>query len=364
MAIIRSSKPVLLRKDMDAVLQTMVDEKIGPGEKKREYVSLFASYIHRSSGFALRSYLDAIVFSLDALGLEKGDGVALSVLTPRIYLEAIKRLELNPVLLDVGEDMMISIKGLEDNIDKIKGIVYYEPICQVPRTFDPIREFSIPVLEDISESVGSSFGEEGEEPKDKKGKTGQASKEDTALTRSGRLGKIVIASSEEDDIVSTAGGAILLYDDEDTGERIKKNLGSFSSYLEMPDLNAALGVIQITKLDQMISRRRSLYREYLNATLKTKAKPFGSASNLFNPNGACYSAIVPSRVDEAKEFARKYGVSTEKTFSGAIGARYLDKVDRFPNAIPALTRAVSFPLYPFLSSMDIDTIIKVLSHLH
>ena len=32
MDLIRFFKPTLRRKDMDAVLQTMVDEKIGPGE--------------------------------------------------------------------------------------------------------------------------------------------------------------------------------------------------------------------------------------------------------------------------------------------------------------------------------------------
>ena len=51
---IRYTKPTLIRKDMDAVLQTMVDEKIGPGEKRREFIKLFALYIDKKDGIAVR----------------------------------------------------------------------------------------------------------------------------------------------------------------------------------------------------------------------------------------------------------------------------------------------------------------------
>ena len=90
MALIRFYKPALYRKDMDAVLQTMVDEKIGPGERKKEFLRSFAAYIGKKDGIALRSYPDAIVAALHALGIEEGESVMISVLSPRIYLEAFR----------------------------------------------------------------------------------------------------------------------------------------------------------------------------------------------------------------------------------------------------------------------------------
>ena len=43
MALIPFYKPTIRRKDMDAVLQTMVDERIGPGERAQEFLKQFCS---------------------------------------------------------------------------------------------------------------------------------------------------------------------------------------------------------------------------------------------------------------------------------------------------------------------------------
>ena len=57
--------------------------------------------------------------------------------------------------------------------------------------------------------------------------------------------------------------------------------------------------------------------------------------------------------------ALKYQVTARKTFSKAIGSKYQDRFDKYPKAVPALSRAVSFPLYPFLSQSEISTVQKV-----
>ena len=103
MALIRFYKPALYRKDMDAVLQTMVDEKIGPGERKKEFLHVFSIFLGKSDGIALRSYLDAISAALIASDVHEGDGVIISVLSPKIYLEAFRRLGVKAVLVDTDE---------------------------------------------------------------------------------------------------------------------------------------------------------------------------------------------------------------------------------------------------------------------
>ena len=136
MANIRFYKPALFRKDMDAVLQTMVDEKIGPGEKKREFVKAMAEYLKRKSGFALRTYFDSIALALESLGLENGDGVALSVLTPKIYLEAIKKLSLKPIYVDTDKAFMPSVEEISKKSESIKALILFEPCSQVPANIE------------------------------------------------------------------------------------------------------------------------------------------------------------------------------------------------------------------------------------
>lgn len=342
MALIKFYKPALFRKDMDAVLQTMVDEKIGPGERKRAFVSSFCSFLGLSYGISLRTYNDMIQASLTALNIQSGDSVILSVLTPRVYLDVFKRLGVKPILVDVDDSMMVSAENSKKYIDQAKAIVYYEPLCQIPSSFEEIKSLNLPIIEDISESVGSSYGD----------------------IKAGMLGDIVICSTEEDNIISTAGGAVAMTNSEEFYENMRKYLGSSSSYLELPDMNAALGIVQLSNLENLISRRSNIYRIYSQAVMKSNCKMFGSRAVEFKPNGAGFAVIVNSRPDETVEFAKKYQITVKKTFSHSIGSRYMDRFDLYPKAIPALTRAISFPLYPFLQGSDIDTIQKVLSHIH
>lgn len=343
MALIRFYKPALYRKDMDAVLQTMVDEKIGPGDRKKEFLKTFASYIGKKDGIALRSYLDVIVASLNALGLKDGDSVIISVLSPRIYLEAFRRTGIKPILIDTDET---GLPSLEDAASKLtenpKAIVYYEPLCQIPESFDALKDLGLPVIEDISQSLGSCYAES---------------------IKAGMGGDIVISEFEENGVISTGGGAAAVSSDEAKIESLKKEAAVGSPYVDLPDMNAALGIVQLSKIDTLLMRRNELYRLFMQAQMKSGAKLFGSSSPSFFSNGYGFSVIVNTKPDDSIEFAKKHDVSSKRTFSQSIGARYQDKYDRFPNAIAPVTRAISFPLYPFLSKSEIESIKRVVSHL-
>ena len=79
----------------------------------------------------------------------------------------------------------------------------------------------------------------------------------------------------------------------------------------------------------------------------------------FEINGYGFSCIVNERPDDTIALALKDQVTARKTFGKAIGSKYQDRFDKFPKAVPALSRAVSFPLYPFLSQSEIATVQKV-----
>ena len=340
---IRFYKPALYRKDMDAVLQTMVDEKIGPGERKKEFLKTFASYIGKKDGIALRSYLDVIIASLNALELGEGDGVLISVLSPKIYLEAFRRTGVKPILIDSDETGLPSIEDATAKLSEDpKAIIYYEPICQVPESFEPLKELGLPIIEDISQSLGSVYGDE---------------------TRAGMGGDIVISEFEENGVISTGGGAAAVSSDDSRIEKLKKEASLGSPYVDLPDMNAALGIVQLGKIDTLLARRNELYRLFMQAQMKSGAKLFGSSSPTMYANGYGFSVIVNTKPDDAMDFAVKHGVSSKRTFTQSIGARYQDRFDRFPNAIAPLTRAISFPLYPFLAKSEIESIQRVVSHL-
>ena len=339
MAAIKFQKPALFRKDMDAVLQTMVDEKIGPGEKKKAFIKAFSLYAGKKDGAALRSFIDALGIIFHTLALNEGDLCAISVLSPEIYLEAFRRNGIKPYLLDVDQDMMPDTEGLRKGLEEgVKALVYFEPLGQLPQDISEIKSLGIPIIEDITESIGSKNGK----------------------IQPGMVGDIVIASTEENSMVSTAGGAVILTDREDYLEVIKKSVQDYSSYIEMADMNAALGIVQLEKLPLVVQRRSAIWHMYQDEAMKrNRVKVFGTSGADFETNGFGFCAIVNERPDETIQLAQKYQVTARKTFSKAIGARYQDRYDRFPRSVPALGRGVSFPLYPFLSSAEVSTVQKV-----
>ena len=339
MAAVKFQKPALFRKDMDAVLQTMVDEKIGPGEKKKLFVKSYATYCKKKDGVALRSFIDAVTISLKVLGLQEGDCCAISVLSPEIYSEAFRRSGIKPYLLDVDSEMMPDLASLKDNLDKgIKALLLFEPMGLLHSSITPYKELGLPFIEDVTQSVGSKFGD----------------------VYPGAIGDIIISSTEEDSIVSTAGGAVLLSDNEEYTALMKKETSDYSPFIEMADMNAALGIVQLEKLPSVVSRRSTIWRIYQDEVLKrNRVKVFGNGSVDFEINGYGFSCIVNERPDETIALALKYQVTARKTFSKAIGSKYQDRFDKYPKAVPALSRAVSFPLYPFLSQSEISTVQKV-----
>ena len=244
-----------------------------------------------------------------------------------------------PEVNTVSEGLQQAEKKLDENP---KAFVYYEPQCQIPESFEALKELGLPVIEDISQSLGSVYSD---------------------TVKAGMGGDIVLSEFEENAVVSTGGGAAAVSSDDTKIENLKKEASIGSPYVDLPDMNAALGIVQLSKVDALLARRNELYRLFVQSQMKSGAKLFGSSSPSFFANGFGFSVIVNTKPDDAIEFARKHEVSAKRTFSQSIGSRYQDKYDRFPNAIAPVTRAISFPLYPFLSKAEIESIRRVVSHL-
>ena len=339
---IRFTKPTLTRKDMDAVLQTMVDEKIGPGEKKREFVKLFSAFVGSKDGIVLRSFSDTLMYSLSALNLEKGSVIAISLLSPRIYEYVIKKMGYEVYFTDIDEFGQPSIDDVQNGIEKqgVKALVLFSPLGSIYKEIEGYKELSIPIIEDVSESLCSEFGE----------------------LKAGALGDIVICSFEEDGIISTGGGAIAVSRKDEYIDALKKELDKTKRYNELPDMNASLGIVQLVKIDSTIERRREIFKAFQQSLQKGDGKSFLSGNINFNPNGYTFPVMIETRLDEAVAFAEKYGIEVKRSFRDSVGIRFQDKYERYPNAVGPVSRCLSFPLYPFLKSTDVDTIEKVLRH--
>ena len=73
--------PTIRRKEMDAVLTAMVEEKIGPGERSRLLIQTAKEQLRFDYALALRSPIVALHLALKALDVKAGQGVIISALS-------------------------------------------------------------------------------------------------------------------------------------------------------------------------------------------------------------------------------------------------------------------------------------------
>lgn len=342
MALIPFYKPTLRRKDMDAVLQTMVDERIGPGEKKNEFLKAFCAYIGSQSGVALRSYHDALRSALLALSLPPGATIGVSALSPSLYEVVARQLGLSLILGDIDTESgcLSQEEALRLVQEGAKALLVHEPMCQIPLHTE-YRQLTVPVIEDISQSLGSHYDEE----------------------KAGGYGDMVVCALEEDGVVSSAGGAVVACMNSSYAKALESLHEDIREYVELPDMNAALGTIQLANLEEHLEKRREFYTLFSNALKKTSHRLYGIGNIDFKPNGYGFCVVLDSKAEDAIKFATKYQVSAQKSFSNTLIKEFSDRFDLFPHALPPFFRGISLPLYPFLKQTDTELLIKVISHL-
>lgn len=335
-------KPTLRRKDMDAVLQTMVDERIGPGERKNEFLRQFCELIGSKGGIALRSYPDALRAALTVAGIEAGAKVGVSVLSPQIYRVIAEEANVTLVYGDIDSEhgCLSQSEALRLVSEGCSALLIHEPMCQIPAGCD-YRELGVVVIEDITQSLESSY--EG--------------------AKAGSWGDLIVSSFEEDGIVSTAGGAILAYAKSDYDRLCASLFAKQRQWVELPDMNAALGSIQLDALSDHLRRRGDLYATFSKTLLKTPHRVLGIGSIDFKPNGYGFCVVLDSKAEDAIKFATKYQVMAKPTFSDSLAEEVEELYDHFPQATAPFLRAISLPIYPFLKQSDVELLLKVIGHL-
>lgn len=342
--IIKIDKPTLRRKDMDAVLQTMADEHIGFGQHARLFVDQFRRTLGiDGTAHALRTCVDALSCAIGALELPRGCAIAVSALSPAWYASVIESAGCVCSVFDIDIEtgtMDFASLAAYGNEHHLGAIILHEPYGNIPSDLG-WNSLGIPIIEDVTESIGCAYGELG----------------------AGSFGDMLVCAFEENSVVSTGGGAVVHAREAHLATRLDALLEAKLPLVGMPDMNAALGVVQFEHLERNLGLRRSVHDRYRQALMRTKHRMFGIQDIDFTTNGHSFVVVMDSKPDEGRAFALKYEVETSLAFPDTVAKHQLDRFDLYPNALPCIMRGIRFPLYPFLGKQQVMQIEKVISHL-
>ncbi len=339
---IQTFSSTIRRKEMDAVLTCMVEEKIGPGESNVRLLQLVKEYFGVDGCAALRSPSLALKYALKALDFPKESGIILSALAPSWQILAVEDFGYKPIIIDVSpESGLVSPEAVHEAVQQGgRLLLLHETMGLVPN-MQALLDLGIPVIEDISQSAGATLGEK----------------------PAGAFGVFTILGLEEQDMLTAGGGAVLMAPSRREWIVLKKHIEEAPSTDILPDINSALAFVQLKELNRNELIRREMYEMYIRSLLQGKHKTLIQQGEYAVQAVYSFPVVLSSGFKDVKQYALRKDLEIVPAFEKTIIALREESLEHCTQAKSFLLRCALFPLYPRLGLMQAAKIAKVLATL-
>ena len=375
--IIPISLPVTGQEEWEALKEPLMSGWLTSGPKVREFEQLFAERHGVKHALAVTSATTALHLALVALGIKEGDEVIVPAFTWVSTANVVLYCGAKVVFVDVNPfTFNINPEDLSKRItSKTKAIipVHLFGLCA---DMDKIKEIAgnIPLIEDGACAAGASY----------KG------------TPAGGLGTIGCFSFHPRKSVTTGEGGMITTNDDELAEimGMLRNHGASISeeqrhhgakpYMlpdfnalgynyRMTDLQGAVGVVQIKKLDQFINEREkwaNFYTKELDSIPWLRTPKHGAD---YKHGWQSFVTFVdesksPASRNEIMELLQQQGISTRPgTHAIHMLNFYKEKFNiqpsDYPGAQAANNYSMSIPLHNRMVAEDFNYVVSVIKAL-
>ena len=289
------------------------------GSYVEQFENRVAEFTGSTYGIAVMNGTSALQLALMLAGVSAGDYVILPNITFVATANAVRYLGAEPVFIDVdpntwqmdlellrsfldsesaeGDDGERRMRTDGRRISALIPVHVLGNMCDVDKLQEIAEKYSIPIVEDAAESLGSTY----------KGK------------HAGTFGKFGCLSFNGNKIVSTGGGGLILTDDKDLALRAQHLSTTAKADSEtffhdevgynfrMVNVLAAIGVAQMEQLPHFIRRKQEIIRFYEGALAGVGDICFQKLLPEVKSNGFLFT-ILSKRRSELIDHLRKKGI--------------------------------------------------------
>jgi UDP-4-amino-4,6-dideoxy-N-acetyl-beta-L-altrosamine transaminase len=366
------SKPSIGQEEIDEVIDTLRSGWITTGVKTHKFEDDFRKYTQSKFAIALSSCTAALHLALIAANVERDDEVITTPFTFAATTEVILYQNAKPVFVDIKEDTYnIDSKKIEEKItDKTKAIIpvhYGGQPCDMDEIMKIAKKHNLVVIEDAAHALGAKCN-------------GRII---------GSIGDFTTFSFYPTKNITTVEGGMITTDDEKSAEKIRilslhgiskdawnrytKEGSWYYEILEkgykynMTDIQAALGIHQLKKIEKFIKIRDAYAKQY--------TKGFEDVEEIITPylkkNIRHAWHLYPIRIDtgnlriKRNEFIEKLkekGIGTSVHFIPLHLHPFYRKTFNyqrgdFPVTEKVYENIISLPIYPAMSRKDVKYVI-------
>jgi dTDP-4-amino-4,6-dideoxygalactose transaminase len=367
--------PFLGKEEIRAVTETLESGWITTGPKTHCFEEAFARFIGVRHALAVSSCTAALHLSLEASCLTEGDEVLVPTLTFAATGEVVAYFKARPVLVDVDPvHFNLSLEDVGRKITrKTRAVI---PVhfgghpCRMDSILDLAAANGLTVVEDAAHALPAKY----------RGKS------------IGTLSPLTAFSFYATKTITTGEGGIVTTNDDLLAERIalmrlhgisrdawkrytaegtwRYEITEAGYKYNLTDPQAALGLVQLSKCEQMWRRRVEIAKKYDKALSSLDAYLTPIVAEDVQNAWHLYVIRVQSSAlrihrDRVIEELRQRGIGTSVHFIPLHLHPYYQRMwgyrpGEFPVAEDYFDRCISLPIYPSLTDEDLHRVIEAL----
>ncbi len=341
--MIRIVEPVFSEEEKEAVLEIIESHQITRGKWTKTFQEEFAHFVGVKHCFTVCSGTTALFIALKALGVEKGDRVIVPAMSFMATIDAVYLAEGIPLVIDVDDFYTMDLNQLEDAARKFRPAVVipvhlYGGMADMEGIMFLSEKYGFYVIEDAAQAHGAEL----------KGK------------KAGAWGHIGVFSFYASKNVPMGEGGALTTSDEDVARKIKRwiDFGDHPAFnVRITEFQAAIGTIQLRKLENRNNRRREIASRY-NSLLNGDFSPPTERDNSFHVYHL-YTLRHSERDRIVSELKRK-DIDARVYYTYLLhelrNAEHLPT----PQAEKFRKEVFSIPVHPYLTDEQVEYIVESL----
>jgi dTDP-4-amino-4,6-dideoxygalactose transaminase len=369
--------PVIGEEEIAEVVASLRSGWVGTGPKVQRFEGMLAEYVGVAEVRCLGSCTAALMLALRVLGVGPGDEVLVPAMTFVASANAVEHVGATPVLIDAEPGTgLIDLDAAEAAIGPATRAMMPVHLAGRPIDMDrmnAIRDrYGVTVVEDAAHAIGAEW----------RGR------------RIGGHGNVTAYSFYVTKNITTVEGGALATEDPEIAARVERlalhglSLGAWARFSDrgfrhyevvepgfkanMTDIQAALGLHQLPRLDEWIDRRAELWERYdallSELPLETPPPPAPDTRHARHLYQVLLAPDAPLTRDELVAALIARGIGTGVHYRGVhLHPYYRDRYHLAPESLPVATsiseRTLSLPLSPKVTGADQDDVVLALREL-
>jgi perosamine synthetase len=334
-----SNRPTITRKELEAVLDSLISDELVSGESVKNFESGIAKMIGLKYSLSTSSLTAAYHLVYKTLEIGDSDEVIIPSFFPQAALSALSMTGGKAVLVDNEKDSLFpSIEEIKGKIsEKTKAIVTGH-LFGFHVQYPGLEETNIPVIEDISHAIGTEIDE----------------------VPAGKNAAFTVASFDPAGIITTGNGGMVLTNNSKHYSTMKDFRGNGDNHLHfdysISDFQGAMGASQLAKLPDLLSRRREIARIYHESVRITPHKTPFQFSDRFAYQS--FPMLFNVSNEKVETYWRKNRIEVLRPIEFPLHSLLGLGAAGYPNSERYSKKLFTVPLYPTLSRRDIEKISK------